>query len=363
MWQTWHVIYYQPQKDELLLSCLEPLLRRLVEAGTLERYSLRTRWRQGPRVIADLQARPGQEEALAHAFEQEVGAWLAERPSHGDTTPEQMLALHRRLAALELEPGPLEPLDADNSVLRMPYQPPYAGVGANTERMAQEFYAEATPLLLEVMKRTRGGGLHRQDQLFQLLLSLTLTVGDLRYSHFSLRSHCEVFLQRFDTRQELRGKLEEYVQGHQAQLLGTLEQVRRHVEGEGEDGVLRAWAALCRRLMKELEQLAASGSLTLPTAEDLAARRGPRAPQALSFTWSEFHRTVLHTRSFQQVSSTPPFLAMRCLIGWHYGILTLAGLVPLERVKLGYLISRTAELAVGITWAELIRQHGSEAAQ
>ncbi|PTL78730.1 lantibiotic dehydratase C-terminal domain-containing protein [Vitiosangium sp. GDMCC 1.1324] len=356
MWHTWHVVYYRPDKDALLLSGLKPLLERLTAEGTLERFSLRTRWRQGPRVIVDLWARPEREDALARDFEEGIRAWVAAHPSQVEISPEQMLAQHRQLAALELETEPLEPLHPDNSVLRVPYQSPYTGVGPVTERMAQEFYAEASPLLLELLQRAREGQARWQDVLFQILLSLTLLNGDLRYSHFSLRSHCEVFLQRFDTKRELRQKLEAYVQGHQEQLLKTVEVARRYVEGGGEDPLLRQWIALCARLKKTLTELAVSGELTLPTKESFAPRREALEYKAAPITPSEFHKTVLHSRSFQEVSTTPDFLTMRCLLGWHYGIFMLAGLVPLERVKLGYLVSRTAELSVGSTWAEALER-------
>lgn len=357
MWHTWHVVYYQPDKDALLLSGLKPLLQRLSTEGLLERYALRTRWRQGPRVIVDLWPRPEREEELARRFESELGAWVAAHPSHSDVTPEQMLAQHRQLAALEQEPEALEPLHPDNSVLRMPYQPPYHGVGPVTERMAQEFYAEATPLLLEMMERSRDGKHPRQDFIFQALLSLVMLNENPRYAHFSLRSHCEVFLQRFDSRQELRGKLEAYVAEHQGQLLRSVEQAPRYVRGEGEDALLRSWVALCARMRQTLAEQAAAGELTMPSEEFFAPRRAAAPPRSSGGGPSEFHRTVLSSSSFQWLSKTPHFLAMRCLLGWHYGLFPLAGLVPLARVKIGYLISRAVELSVGATWAEALEQY------
>lgn len=341
MWHTWHVVYYQPDKDALLLSSLKPLLQRLSTEGLLERYALRIRWRQGPRVIVDLRPPPGREEELARLFESELGAWVATHPSQCDMPPEQLLAQHRQLAALEQEPEALEPLHPDNSVLRMPYQPPSAGVGPVMERMAQEFSAEATPLLLEMMERSREGKPPRKDFLFQALLSLILLNEHPRYAHFSLRSHCEGFLQRFDARQELRGKLEAYVGEHHGQLLRSVEQAQRYARGEGEDVLLRTWVALCARMRQRLAEQVASGELTMPSEGGA----------------SEFHRAVLASSSFQWLSKTPHFLAMRCLLDWHSGLFPLAGLVPVMRVKIGYLVSRAIELSVGATWSEALEQY------
>lgn len=363
-WLTYHLVYYAPEKEGLLLDGAAPALQRLQADGLiLAAYCLR-HWRQGPHLIINLQPAPGAEAAAAERLESDLRRYLEAAPSTVPIDPAAILALHRKLAALELESGPLEPLRPDNHLERLPYQPPFAVAGAAGSEAAAAFYTAITPLLLELMAETRGDPAARLSHLLQMMLTVAAVAGDLQYSHLSFRSHAEAFLNRFDPTGEQRGRFEANVMRNQASLVAMVEQVAELVAtGEGE-GRLGRWARLLAQQFDHLEPLIAAGAIKLPDQAYIAgqAERLGAAPH-LAGDPSRFHRHLLQSELYQRAASSTRFLAMRCLVNWLYSSLALTGITPLERFRLCYMLSRAAELGTGTAWSHLVQTSSSSLAK
>ncbi|MEO3789585.1 thiopeptide maturation pyridine synthase [Nonomuraea sp. B10E15] len=343
-WQSFHV-FYGGDQDRLVAEGVRPLFAALAgELGPGHRAYFVRHWRRGPHLRLNLLTRPGGTDLARQAVDEHMKAFLAAAPSTAPRRPEAEMALHRRLAELEGEPGPLAPWAPDNSVEEAPYAGPRTYGGASVAAgLLAEHLAATTPLAFDIAGHVMAGG-RRLAVAFDLMITTAgLLGGGLSAGLVSFRSHAEAFLATWPEGDGRRDLWDGHFAAHEADLV---ERTRR-LATPGAAPFTRAWSraltAYARRARAELR----AGRLRVDG--DDSGWEGPEPG-------SPFHRALAAERGWPELRDSATFAMNRLLLNATYSELTRLGVTPAERFLLCHLAAGAGERVCGVTALDALRQ-------
>nr|WP_055510031.1 thiopeptide maturation pyridine synthase [Nonomuraea pusilla] len=341
-WQSFHV-HYHGSHDDLVLDGIRPLFARLhglVEAAYYTRH-----WKLGPHVRVNV--RPSEE--VGPVVEEVIGGFLKERPSTAALDPERYLDLHRRLAELEAEPGPLFPWRPDNSLHRADYEWRLEPAGGRpAAELLADFYTATTPLSFRMVDGVRRGE-RRLAIAFELLTALahSLSGVGIMNGFVSFRSHAEAFLELHAEGRGLRAKWDAFGEQNSAHLQTLLSAALSSLDG-GTGSHASEWAAALAPFRSRAAQLIESGQLSMDPGASLMTSRWSG-----SIDDSPFHRELYATRTWSELRGATWFQVFRLLTNYTYLQLTRLGVNPAERYLLCHLIAGLVEARYGMTALEV----------
>jgi hypothetical protein len=345
-WHSLHVVYYEENKDALVLGGVRPLFRIL--APRVAAVSYIRHWRLGPHlrlnVCCDADTMAATVRPLA---EQVVGGFLGRQPSRARLVPEEHLAAHRRLAEVEQEAGPLVPWRPDNTLHEAPFdrRVPVLGSEAAADLLA-DFYADSTELAFRMTEDVVAGR-QRLALAFDLMVVTAHALSGLGIAEgfLSFRSHADAFLAGFPEARGLRPAWDEHYCRHRASLRDRVELIVASLD-DGSATIPHAeeWTALMRPYRQRGHQLVARGQLSM-----LEDQRGPDLKQV-----SRFHREA-HP-AWAAVLKSDWFVLYRLMLNYTYLHLTRLGVTPVERFLLCHLAANAVEDSYGVAALDKVRQ-------
>jgi hypothetical protein len=350
---VWHAVHVHHHDDPaaLLGDAVRPLFGRL-KAVVPRAYWLR-HWRQGPhlRLLFDTDAATFAG-AVRPAVAQIIGPWLAAHPSQAHLDPDGLLPLHRRLAEVEREDGPLLPWYPDNSFHPAPAERRAETVPEPEARaLLDDFNVSATPAAFAATEAIRCGRADRLGTAFELLVATAhaLSPGGIDRAFISFRSHSEAFLSSTSDGRRLRAHWDELYSRQSRTLVARLQEV---VAQAGEpSGAVGEWVGLLRPFDERAGALIEAGRVR---TEAPARFAGPAGQPELAEI-SPFHAGIeANPEWWETVRTATWFGRYRLMLNYTYLHLTRLGLRPDQRYLLCHLISSAVEETYATSVHEVI---------
>ena len=337
-WRSLHVVYYEDNKDGLVLDGVRPLFRRL--AGHVPGVSYTRHWRLGPHLRLNFRCDAATMAGVVRpAADDVLGRYLASTPSTARLDPEAHLPMHRRLAAMEREQGRLMPWRPDNSIHEAPWERRLHVLnGPDAAGLLADFYADTTDLAFTMTEMVVAGR-QRSSLAFDLLIATAhgLSGVGLADGSLSLRAHAEGFFAEFPGGEEHRAGWDAHFRRHGGGLPARIERVLKLLDS-GAAGPLSDWVAVLASYRRRAEDLLAAGRLAMPHPG-----RGVR-PEVVAR--NEFLRVA--DPGWFTALTAPWFVRWRLMLNYTYLHLTRLGITPMERFLLCYLASRAVEEHFGV---------------
>lgn len=353
-WRSAHVFYYDQDKDGLILEAIRPLFAELDTIAGVSRKYWQRHWRLGPHVRLNLRAT----ESAWHGrvrplIERVIGDYLIRHPSRGGASAEHDLPMHRQLAEMEQEHGPLTPWHPDNSIQYAAFDRRLHVLG--TEQASDtlaDFHADSTPLAFAGVELSRDT--NDKFGLPVMLMFATAARGcpPIERGYISYRSHAEGFLANSSDPAGLRAKFEKMFRTNGGLLHEQLIQVMRALYRGGErPPLLEPWTELIEVYRTRAQTLHRTDQLVL---QQMAAPAEVEANQGPWNKVSAFHRALLGDEQIRtELATSEWFAAYRVLLNYQYLLFNRMGITPVERFTLCYLVARTVEEAYDISIPEL----------
>ncbi|MGR6919254.1 thiopeptide maturation pyridine synthase [[Actinomadura] parvosata] len=352
-WHSFHVYYYGSVKDHLVLEAVRPLFRSL--DGTVERMYYAPHWLRGSHLRLNFQCTPG---ALATSVRPRVyarvGAFLERCPSPVAPVPAADVRMHRRLAEVEHEYGPLFPWHDDNSIIEAPFDRRVEMLGDAAElALVAEFHSDIMDLAFR-MTEAIVAGTPRWRIGFDLLCALAASISKigLKGGFMAFRAHAEGFLTGYQEGRALRPRWDDYYGRNRAQFVGRLEEVVAFLgNGEGHVPFVTEWLSLIFRYMKRAEILVAEGKM----------RRRATSKEEVAFIAqvgrnSAFHREMSRNEAWREILASDSFIASRVVLNLAYAHLTRLGIDPSHRHFICHALANATEESLGVSAEELVGQ-------
>jgi Lantibiotic biosynthesis dehydratase C-term len=356
-WHSLHVHYYdQAGVDALILDAVRPFfasVRGQVEAAYFVRH-----WRRGPHLRLNLRSDAA---AFAHtvypAAEEIVGGFLTAEPSRAAPDPARHLRLHRQLAALEHDDGPLLPWRPDNSLQVVPYDRRLHVLGGEAAAdLLAAFLSGTTELTFQMTDHMRTRG-HRLGLAFDLMLAVAhaFSGSGIVAGFASFRSHAEAFLCAWPGAGTLREAWDRHYRSRAPALVQRVRDVVTTLDGET-PGVpfVASWTGALAGYHARGRTLIETGQMTMePPAP--AGRSVPTVGPLSEV--SPFHRATYGSdRYTRDLRPSLWFAAYRLALNYTYLQLTRLGLAPADRFFLCHLAANAVEELYGISAMELVRE-------
>ncbi len=359
-WHSAHVHYHEKDKSGLLVDAVAPLLDRV--AGVTEAVFVVPHWRQGPHLRINIRACDHDwSEVIRPAIEETIGAYLRDHPSTARLDERSLLPRHRRLAEVEMEPGPLTPWYPDNTMRFAPFQSRRHAVGGDQKvaDLIMDFAVESNGLYLDMSRHVREG----RDRLDLLMLTLMFTtahaVGGLRRNVGSFRAHAEAFFDACDRPEIWRSAFAAKDREYRDLVVDRMRGVARTLDGDAPGGLpaepvpfVREWAELVTRHAERADPIIESGVLAVLPSATAASEGEPR---------SEYLRLAVGNAEFiRRGLNNPVFQRYRVVLNYTYTFLTRMGVVPRERYLLCYLAAEAIEDVYDVSPIEFLRKFVAE---
>jgi hypothetical protein len=309
-------------------------------------------WRRGPHLRLNFLA---SEESWAAEVRPTVVAQVTEyleaHPSTARLDETALAPVHRRLAELEMETGPLHPWVPDNTVLEQPYDHRLQVLGSmRASELLAGFLSDTTDLAFRMYDHLHSGG-----ALPMLALDLMWTTtavaavpfeaggAPIERGFLSLRSHADAFLSRTQDPAVFRTAFDERYRRQADALSGRLRAVESVLAGDGEElPFVLEWGEAVRRHQRIAYPLLASGEVSL--------RGAGQAPRMPTRQVSEFHRLLQSDHGHADFLWTDHwFASFRLLVNYLYVHLGRLGLRPVDRALLCHLAANTVESVHGVS--------------
>lgn len=343
-WQQAAVYYYEEQKDQLILDCVQPLFQSL--APRIERAFFTRHWLLGPHLrlcfFCDEQEF---EDVVRPAVEAQVGSYLKEHPSTTVLDEQRWHQAVQKLARFEQEQGPLFPLYPDNSIQYSLYDRRLHVL--RDELLAdliEQFYVESNELTLKMLEYVRQGHSRLLLALQLMFATAHKTVWPVTTGFISYRSHAEGMIMWSPDPQAVRRLFEQKYASQSQELTTLLKQVVEALD-ENQDTFpfVLPWTALLRRYWEYGAPLIANKELNIRPSHTMTRQEfEERIKNRLAY--SEFH-THFHGNPTErdQFLADPVFQSYRLMLNLLYLHLNRLGIRPFERALLGHLAANTVE--------------------
>lgn len=361
-WHSAHVYYYSPQKDTLILDAVRPLLAAVGRSSEVSQAYFVRHWLRGPHIRVHVRTTPS---AWRHQVQpliaEVIGGYLRTHPSTSDMSEERELPVHRRLADLELEDGPLTPWYPDNSVQYLPYDKRLHVL--RTEESAAllaDFHVDTTPLAFAALDHVRRGANRLEVPLALAFATAARGCPPIDKGFISYRSHAEGFLANSSDPDGLRTRFERAYRSNAGAVTQLLTEVLTDIEtGQHEVPFLADWIRIVDTYQRRAGDLNDAGGLALAPIEVPPDPPESGAAAPVGKNVSAFHRALFgDSRIRETLNGSPWFAVYRVLLNYQYLLFNRLGLVPVERFLLCYLVARTVEEAYDISIPDFIDPGG-----
>ena len=354
-WSAIHITYYDDRKDDLILDAVQPLLARI--AGAVRCAYFTRHWRRGPQVLVPVLASPSAfRDVVEPAAREIVGGYLVRHPSTASLPPEAaLLEVHRRLAEMEQDEGPLRPLRPDNSISFEAHDRRLRTLGGEAASdLLADFYAAGNDLTFRMLEHVRAG---RSRETLGLSLMLAVAHSfwgdppDIRSGFVSFRSHAEAFLHHSSDPAWARAQFDHrYERNRQALgrlVRGVLETLDRG--GSGRVLFVSEWVELLRPFWVRAATLAESGQL------GPALGQPPENPPAHGRGQSPLHQTMRDSDVFRRrFFDDPQFQRYRLTLNYTYLEMARLGVMGYARYLLCHLAANAVEETLGVDALQMI---------
>ncbi|MFJ5220798.1 thiopeptide maturation pyridine synthase [Streptomyces sp. NPDC088354] len=337
-WHTAHVYYYSPDRSGLLLDAMEPLLYEIRD--NVNAAYVVPHWRRGPHLRVTVSASADAwTRHVRPAIDRGIGGYLEQHPSRNRLDPDAAIPMHRHLAALEEEDGPLTPWIPDNTVTYPNFVSRANQMGGiPIEELVTDFYVDSNPFFLKTVRHMKDS--NRPTDLTGLLLLLTTAeaIGGMRRNAGSFRSHAEGFLSDCADPAAARAVFDRQYALHRATIADLMTAMVATLNGTAATPLplVTDWAAILRQCIERAEPTVRSGVLGL--SED--ARQSFLAHP----TFPDYLRRAFQNESYlKNIMGSTDFHRYRMVLALSYLQLTRMGIPPRARYLLCHLAANAIE--------------------
>lgn len=362
-WHSLHVHHHdEAAEPALILDAVRPAfaaVRPRVRGCWFGRH-----WLRGPHLRLNFRTDEATwRDRVRPVVEGVVTDYLRAHPSSVTLDRAALAPVHERLAELEMEPGPLHPWVADNTVVERPYDHRLQVLGSlRAGELVADFLSDTTDLTFRMYERLRTAPLSvlALDLMWTTAAAAAIPFeaggAPIERGVLSLRSHADAFLSRTNDPAAFRTRFDERFHRQEAALSARLREVEAALpEPEGTDATgsgatgsgaafVREWARAVRRHQRLAQPLLASGEVSMG-----GAALAPRMPTR---QLSEFHTLLLSDHGHRDfLVDDAWFASFRLVMNYLYLHLNRLGLAPVDRGLLCHLAARTVESVHGTSAA------------
>jgi hypothetical protein len=345
-WYSGHIHYADEGMNALVLDAVRPLWERLrphVDAAFYVRH-----WRRGPHVRLNVRTDEDTMSAVVRpAVDEIAGGFLAAHPARRSADPEALLPMHRRLAELEYEAGPLMPWRPVNTVWWEPFDSRVRVLGSpEAADLLTDYYTDTTELAF-AMTASATSRQRRSAMGYDLMLATAYALSEVELSAaaVSFRSHAEAHLGGRPDGPGSRAGWDAHWERHAGALTGRIGQVIETLDGRRESvPFVREWVAMMRPFQQRARELQAAGRLPMD----------PGGRPADLGSVSAWHRGLVRSPGWREVESAPWFLRYRLMLNYAYLHLTRLGLAPIDRFLLCHLAALAVQRHSGVSIDDII---------
>ncbi|MEU5208784.1 thiopeptide maturation pyridine synthase [Streptomyces sp. NPDC020742] len=352
-WHSLHVHHHdEATEPELILRAVRPAFAAV--APFVRDAWFGRHWLRGPHLRLNFRT---DEQAWCERVRPVVTGvatdYLRAHPSTVRLDEAALAPVHERLAELEMEPEPLRPWVADNTVVERPYDQRLHVLGSlRASELVAGFLADTNDLAFRMYEQLPANPLSvlALDLMWATAAAAAIPFEDgsapIERGVLSLRSHADAFLSRTNDPAAYRTRFDERFRRQEAALGARLREVEAVLaEPEGADATgsgvpyVREWARAVRRHQRTAQPLLVSGEVSMG-----GAALAPRMPTR---QLSEFHRLLLSDHGHRDFLDDAWFASFRLVMNYLYLHLNRMGLAPVERALLCHLAARTVESVHG----------------
>ncbi|RJL24153.1 lantibiotic dehydratase C-terminal domain-containing protein [Bailinhaonella thermotolerans] len=314
-WRSARVFYYEPDKDDLLLDAVRPVMRRV--AGDVHAAHVLRHWSEGPHLRLNIRSdQETWDELVRPAIEETVGGYLRDHPS-----------LERLEAGEDWQP--------DNTIV---YEPAARRHPAD-EALLADFYSDTTEPLFAMLDHVRHGLDTKDGLALALILAVSHGVsGPITRNLDSFRTLAEAYCARSEDPETTRTRFEEEYRARCGELTSRVSRVIQSLEGGDRLPFVREWAALMTGYGERAAKLMAKGK-----AVAVAVADEPESPQL-----SELNRLMMTADpDHDEATASPDFLRYRTLLNFTHLQFARLGLLPADTFRLCHLTANAVEELYG----------------
>lgn len=268
-WLSAHIFYHDEQ-DGLLLDCLRPLVRQLEERELIDRFFFIRYWEGGPhirlRLGGDCAVLEAEVKPLVNA---QVGEYMLTCPSEALIQEEEIKLQHAQLYRREYGSAGFTPLYPNNSMQYLTYTPERERYGGRRGvEIAESHFEQSSRIAFRLLDQTRHKKRLRQTIALRFALALALSMGVgrenleayflnylrfwLYFNELSQETVSDSFRRSFESQKQ---EILPYMQ----KSLEMLDDWPDH----SRQGILCAWMADLQAACRQLQELEASGQLSV----------------------------------------------------------------------------------------------------
>lgn len=345
-WFSIHIYYYDEQKDQLILDCVQPLFRAVREQCA-SLFFVR-HWAQGPHLRLRFLCSPDQfANHIQPLAEKEISSYLGTHPSTTVLNEDQLRPVYENLAQQEMERGPILPLLPDNSLHTLPYDRRLHVLNSPLlAELLEDFYCQTNNLTFEMLTYIRQG-----HNLLSLSLDLLYTTAQafkevpITDGYLSYRSHADAFIISCAQPQAVRSLFEQKYRAQAAALTQRLPHLLGALERKDTRfSFMLSWSQVMQHFWARTIPLLQSGQIDgMPHLED------NDRPTFTGLAGENLEQSAFH----QQLESNPEykdalyadtrFQCYRLMLNMLYLHLSRLGVRSVERFMLCYLAANTVE--------------------
>ncbi|QVQ51270.1 hypothetical protein J4H86_20975 [Spiractinospora alimapuensis] len=346
-WRSLHVVYYDRDKDHLLLEAVRPFFRRL--SSTIPAMSFTRHWRLGPHVRLHLRCDAATMAGVVRpAARETIGGFLSRHPSRTVLAPEEYEQRHRELARLEDEHGPLTPWRPNNTLHEAPFERRPRALGSEEAvDLLADFHADTTELAFRILQDVSTGRPRLGHALDLMIATAHVLSGvGVTTGFMSFRSHADAFLAMYPGAETLRGPWDDHYRLHEATLRRRVSDTVAGLDGDAPTSEFVAdWTSITRSYHVRASQLLARGQL--PTEHGFSTDANGNPPPLVHV--SPYHRAAFHNPAVMDSMTAHWFVLYRTMLNHTYLFLTQLGVTPQERFLLCHLAARAVEDVFGVS--------------
>ncbi|MGB8955822.1 MAG: lantibiotic dehydratase C-terminal domain-containing protein [Tumebacillaceae bacterium] len=357
MWLSFRVNYHDPNKNPLLMDGVLPVVQSLQEQGVVGNFYFLRHWLRGPHLRLNLECAYGLfEQSIRPLVLEQIGAYLAAHPS-ATLSEEELLPQHRELAKMEMITDPLSPFSPNNTVEEVPYQN-VSALGAEGTRLQELYNVSTSGLLVRLLERSQADPNALIPDLIQVMIAVIANVKDVRRSYLSFRSHSESMLHAYDQTGALRRQFQQKYDANREPIIALIRSMVQEVKTQDADvdPLFKQWAAFIRKFFQEVVAAVERGGVRPPLPEDM---EGFYTEHGVPDGWvvqqlSEFHELFYSKEDINDILNGTEFKSLRMMLNYLYHTFLQAGIKPIERYYLGFLVANGVEDLYGVHWRTLL---------
>jgi hypothetical protein len=368
-WRIMRTTYFEAEKTALVKFIATNILPTLDEAHPGCDFYIRTHWRRGPhvdvgvrceRVLFDGEVRPALERSLA--------GYCAQWPSQTVLDEASFLLHSQQLSLMELQPGALSPMYANNQVFLADDEPELTGPPGIVAESQRIFMSRCWRLFGSL------GALKEQDRnIFMLTLVGMLAMvgtyfrrGGLNFGHLSFRAHAEYFFSMYDRSGAARRDFEALwsrAAPAAVPLIRAIDSGR--IENDGECGaatahILEEWRSILDATFPQLVAVVAENAGALNDASFFESTIKALAAKVDEAAWfrdpqmSEMEQIMQGERG-RAFRSRPDFMTYRLLVNFYYALLPTLSVSPIQKFCVCHLVANACEEIFSRDWRSYLK--------